>query len=303
MKDYTFSNDFSKNLDAMIYTCGYETCAPSHSYGPVVRSGYLIHYILSGKGIYKTDGHICQLSEGDAFLIRPNTLIYYEADRYHPWTYTWIGFQGIKIEEYLKRTSLMEIPYFHYGKDDRVRLCHEKMFEAYNLPENRDLIMNSILYEYLYLLASKFPRKYIPPKEKKITYVEEALRYIESNYSQSVNIQVIADYLNIERTYLYRLFKDITGSSPNISCTTGSVAPAHCSRKPNFQSAISPGPWDTKTHSIFPGCLCKRKGGLLPSTAEKKCEKFVNGVRPRWRKLSEFSPHRGLTPFTLSSQL
>lgn len=75
-------------------------------------------------------------------------------------------------------------------------------------------MMNSILYEYLYLLASKFPRKYIPPKEKKITYVEEALRYIESNYSQSVNIQVIADYLNIERTYLYRLFKDITGSSP-----------------------------------------------------------------------------------------
>lgn len=45
MKDYIFSNDFSRNLDAMIYTCGYETCKPSHSYGPVVRSGYLIHYI------------------------------------------------------------------------------------------------------------------------------------------------------------------------------------------------------------------------------------------------------------------
>lgn len=198
----------------MIYTCGYEKCSPAHSYGPAVRSGYLIHYILGGKGIYKTEGHLYHLSEGDAFLIRPNTLIYYEADKYHPWTYTWIGFQGIKIEEYLKRTSLLETPYFHYGRDDRVRLCHEKMFEAYKLPENRDLMMNSILYEYLYLLASKFPRKYIPPKEKKITYVEEALRYIENNYSQPVNIQVIADYLNIERTYLYRLFKDITGSSP-----------------------------------------------------------------------------------------
>ena len=214
MKDSIFSNDFSRNLDAMIYTCGYETCIPSHSYGPVVRSGYLIHYILKGKGIYKTDGHIYPLKEGDAFLIRPNTLIYYEADKYDPWTYTWIGFQGIKIEEYLKRTSLLETPYFHYGRDDRVRLCHEKMFEAYNLPENRDLMMNSILYEYLYLLASKFPRKYIPANEKKISYVEEALRYIESNYAHAVNIQVIASYLNIERTYLYRLFKDITGSSP-----------------------------------------------------------------------------------------
>ena len=214
MNDYIFSNDFSRNLDAMICTCGNETCAPSHSYGPVVRSGYLIHYILSGKGIYKTDGHIYHLSEGDAFLIRPNTLIYYEADRYRPWTYTWIGFQGIKMDEYFRRTSLLEEPCFHYGKDDRVRLCHEKMFEAYNLPENRDLMMNSILYEYLYLLASKFPRKTIPIQEKKISYVEEALRYMESNYADSVNIQVIADYLNIERTYLYRLFKDITGVSP-----------------------------------------------------------------------------------------
>ena len=214
MKDYIFSNDFSRNLDAMIYTCGREECAPSHSYGPVVRSGYLIHYILSGKGIYKANGRIYHLGEGDAFLICPNSLIYYEADKYHPWTYTWIGFQGIKIEEYLKRTSLLEDLCFHYGKDDRVRLCHEKMFEAYNLPENRDLMMNSILYEYLYLLASKFPRKYVPAGEKKISYVEEALQYIENNYAHKVNIQVIADHLSIERTYLYRLFKDITGFSP-----------------------------------------------------------------------------------------
>ena len=214
MKDYIFSNDFSRNLDAMIYTCGYETCRPSHSYGPAVRSGYMIHYILKGKGVYKTGGHIYPLSEGDASLICPNELIYYEADKYNPWTYTWIGFQGVKMEQYLKRTSLLDTPCFHYGKDDRVRLCHEKMFEASKLPHNRDLMMNSVMYEYLYLLASKFPRTYIPPKEKKISYVEEALRYIENNYDGDVNIQVIADRLNIERTYLYRLFKTITGVSP-----------------------------------------------------------------------------------------
>ena len=240
MKDYFFSNDFSRNLDAMIYTCGYETCEPSHSYGPVVRSGYLIHYILKGKGIYKTDGHIYPLSEGDAFLIRPNTLIYYEADKYHPWTYTWIGFQGIKIEEYLKRTSLLETPYFHYGKDDRVRLCHEKMFEAYKLPENRDLMMNSILYEYLYLLASKFPRKYIPPKEKKITYVEEALRYIENNYAPP------GEHPGHSGSSEYRADPTCTVSSRispahlprNIFWTSASAVHVRFLRKRIFQSAI-----------------------------------------------------------------
>ena len=213
MQDYIFSNDFSRNLDAMIYTCGYETCEPGHSYGPVVRSGYLIHYILKGKGIYKTDGHIYQLSEGDAFLIRPDTLIYYEADKFTPWTYTWIGFQGIKMHQYFSRTSLLERPCFHYEKDDRVRLCHEKMYEAFHLTENRDLMMNSILYEYLYLLTSKFPQKNILLEEKQQSYVEETLKYIENNYYHTCNIQDIADTLNLERTYLYRLFKNKTGFS------------------------------------------------------------------------------------------
>jgi len=69
MQDYIFSNDFSRNIDAMIYTCGYENCAPGHSYGPILRNGYLIHYILNGSGIYKARGKIFRLKEGDAFLI------------------------------------------------------------------------------------------------------------------------------------------------------------------------------------------------------------------------------------------
>ena len=197
MKDYIFSNDFSRNLDAMIYTCGYETCIPGHSYGPAIRSGYMIHYILKGKGIYKTNGKIYQLSEGDAFLIKPDTLIYYEADHNHPWSYTWIGFQGIKMRQYFERTSLLEHPCFHYDKDDRVRLCHEKMYEAYHLTQNRDLILNSILYEYLYLLATKYPQENISPEAKKRSYVEDSLQYIENNYDHSSafrKLQILSDW-------------------------------------------------------------------------------------------------------------
>ena len=157
MQDYTFSNDFFRNIDAMIYTCGYENCAPGHSYGPILRNGYLIHYILGGRGIYKARGKLFRLKEGDAFLICPGELIYYEADQNDPWRYTWIGMQGIKVKGYLERTSLWDNLVIHYGQDDQMRLCHEKMFEADKLPQNRDLIMNSIMYEYLFLLARKFP--------------------------------------------------------------------------------------------------------------------------------------------------
>lgn len=213
MQDYNFSNDFFKNIDAMIYTCGYEKCLPGHSYGPILRNGYLIHYILEGNGIYKARGKLFRLSKGDAFLICPDELIYYEADRKNPWSYTWIGMQGIKVKGYLERTSLLNSLVVHYGKDDQMRLCYEKMFEADKLPQNRDLIMNSIMYEYLFFLARKFPNTNFSKDEKKSDYVEDALKYIEGHYCDPITIQEIADYLNLNRSYLHRLFKSYTGVS------------------------------------------------------------------------------------------
>ena len=213
MQDYIFSNDFTRNIDAMIYTCGFENCAPGHSYGPVMRNGYLIHYILEGSGIYKARGKLFRLKRDDAFLICPGELIYYKADEKKPWSYTWIGMQGVKIKGYLERTSLPETLVFHYDQDDQMRLCHEKMFEADKLTADRDLMMNSIMYEYLFLLARRFPGKTASFPEKKNSYVEEALNYIESSYCDPITVQDIADHLTLNRSYLHRLFKSVTGMS------------------------------------------------------------------------------------------
>lgn len=213
MLNYHFSNDFYRNIDAMIYTCGYENCVPGHSYGPILRNGYLIHYVLSGSGIYKARGNIFRLKEGDAFLICPGELIYYEADLHTPWTYTWIGMQGIKIKGYLERTSLPDRLTVHFGRDAQLRRCHEKMAEADKLADNRDLIMNSILYEYLYLIAEKFPNEQYTPAAINTNHVEEALRYIEDHYCDPITIQDLADHLGLNRSYLHRIFKSVTGSS------------------------------------------------------------------------------------------
>lgn len=43
--------------------------------------------------------------------------------------------------------------------------------------------------------------------------MEEALKYIEGKYCDPITIQEIADHLNINRSYLHRLFKSITGVS------------------------------------------------------------------------------------------
>lgn len=213
MKDYVFSNDFTKNIDAMIYTCGYENCEPGHSYGPLLRNGYMIHYILSGKGIYRTRGKEFHLCTDEAFLICPEDVIYYEADQKDPWNYTWIGMQGIKVKGYLERTSLLESLVFQYGDDTKLRSCHERLFEAEQQSRNRDLLMNSILYEYLFLLVSRFPNKRPVGAETRANYVEEVLRFIEGAYCDPITVQDIAEHLNLNRSYLHRLFKSAMGTS------------------------------------------------------------------------------------------
>jgi YesN/AraC family two-component response regulator len=55
----------------------------------------------------------------------------------------------------------------------------------------------------------KFPEEDISKK-----YVEAAIIYINNNYCKNITINNIANYVNITRAYLYRLFKKYLDSSP-----------------------------------------------------------------------------------------
>ena len=50
-KEYRFT-------DLNLIFCGREACESLHSFGPVVRPHYILHYILEGKGIFQAGGEI-----------------------------------------------------------------------------------------------------------------------------------------------------------------------------------------------------------------------------------------------------
>lgn len=61
-------NNTNTNPYLSVYTVGYEETQPSHSYGPAVRSGYMLHYIYKGRGTFTCQGKIYSLKAGDFFL-------------------------------------------------------------------------------------------------------------------------------------------------------------------------------------------------------------------------------------------
>lgn len=212
----SFVNDSLNNIDLNIYSCGIEECTPGHYFGPSVRDHYLIHYVLDGKGFFQVGDYTYNLEKGQGFLICPNTLTYYEADKSTPWKYTWVGFYGTKAEYYLKQANLtQESPIFTYTRDSLLETCLTEIVESSKLTKNKEIKLTGLLYIFLYNLISNSEMDTIKASlNLKEDYIKNALLYIERNYSRKIYIQDIADYININRAYLHKLFKEMLNISP-----------------------------------------------------------------------------------------
>ena len=81
----SFKQNYTNNIELSIFNCGLERCAPGQTWGPGIRDHYLIHLVVSGKGIFEVGGRTWEVSEGDLFFARPSQLIRYTADEQQPW--------------------------------------------------------------------------------------------------------------------------------------------------------------------------------------------------------------------------
>lgn len=196
-----------------VYHCGWEKCKPKHSYGPIVRDHYLIHFILDGQGCFHIDDKVYQLNKNEGFLICPDDITYYEADQKNPWEYLWVGFNGIKAAQYLKRIGIDKHNPIIQPKDSKFIInCLRKLVDSSELSRGKEIRMLGYLYLFLSKLVEESEDNDI--LHFKDEYVQKAIEYIEMNYSRNITIKNIADYLGLNRSYFSSLFKNSLNVSP-----------------------------------------------------------------------------------------
>lgn len=203
------------NMDLNMYRCGIEDCACGHAWGPAVRDHYIVHYVLGGKGIFQMNGLTYNLGEHDGFLICPNTVVYYKADDEEPWSYAWVGFNGLKAATYLKQAGLyLENPVFRYEKDDLLKNCLMQMIETKRLAKGREIRLLGLLYEFLSRLVETSADWSHGSSSKKQEYVKKAMEFISMNYSRKTSVSEISHSVGLDRSYLYSLFNENLSISP-----------------------------------------------------------------------------------------
>ena len=205
----------SKFRELYVCFCGYARCEPLHSYGPAMRSHYLLHYIVDGKGTYQTGERKFQLEAGEGFLIEPNSLVYYQADGKEPWSYLWIGFSGKRAEEYLEDLGLnsRQLTFRSQKGQELKRLVLEMMGCSDGSVTSR-FRQQSLLYGFFSILSENAVDRGRSEPSKENFYMERAVTFIRNRYSSNIKVADIAGHLCVDRSYLYKLFKNTLDMSP-----------------------------------------------------------------------------------------
>jgi AraC-like DNA-binding protein len=204
-----------KFKDLYLCFCGYSECTPLHTYGLAARPNYVIHYILDGKGFYLVGDHKYNLSKGQGFLIEPETPTFYQADRKEPWTYLWIGFNGTRASALLNDLGLNSNQLiFESSHENYLKQIILSMLKHTGVTVTDLLFLQGKLYEFFSVLSRDITLDTPLRDSQENIYVREAVTFIRSNYSLGISVSDIAKHLNVNRSYLYTLFKEALGISP-----------------------------------------------------------------------------------------
>ena len=226
-KAYKLEFHSEKQGNLSLNCCGCSKTGPLHSFGPAIKPHYLIHYVLSGEGIFRVGEKQYHLSAGNGFFIEPEELVFYQADEENPWTYVWVGFDGDYAKTYMENMGFSKNhPIFTSNKSEELYQIVKDMMEHNTFGISNDLRRNGQLGIFLSILAESIEVTDKNEGDKANNYVVKAVEFIRSNYCNPIKITDVADYVCVNRSYLYTLFRNYLKMSPQQFLSSYRIAKA-----------------------------------------------------------------------------
>lgn len=207
---YTHTASYSQNSFITIHQIGRNISTPGFSYSNY-NNNYVIWVVRKGKGTLETGGKTYNLLQNDVFLTLPNELSIQTANQNDPWELCFIEFSGTYAKELIEKTVFKGGALTANLKSGI--LANEIIASA--------VFLNSVapsefsLLEFFFKFLSFLDIRRVHPiaidDEAQNKYVAEIKKYIQTNYLSPIKISDIANKLNINRSHLYRIFKNETG--------------------------------------------------------------------------------------------
>ena len=195
---------------------GYQEAEPNYTLKET-RENVVIQYILDGKCAVQIDGQeSLTLHKGQAVVIRKNTAYQCVADENLPCTRFWLALDGENVEHALNRIKNQTAV---ISGVDVIEIEHvaKKLYKALRMGEDLAFLALSQACKALDCLAKSVARNGEIWRSRDVDrqrILQEIKRYMDSRLDGKITVQKIAHKFGYERSYLYRIFMEENGISP-----------------------------------------------------------------------------------------
>lgn len=212
-KAVAFDYSPEKESQLGITSVGRSDTMAGHRFGPAVRPYYLIHYILAGSGTFQVNSVDYHLHSGQGFFIEPNYQTYYIADELTPWSYVWLGFTGSYATALIQQLAISEqTPIFNNDHYYELADCVNQIIQHPLMNTATELRANSNLLRFLSLIADSTVVSGHRATQRS-PYVDRAIAYLAQHVT-TASADQLAQAVNLDRSYLSTLFKQVTDLTP-----------------------------------------------------------------------------------------
>ena len=215
MQTLRFVNTNTENNNPIsVYAFGCGKAEQNFCIGPTIRKEYVLHYISEGIGYYEVNNKKYVLTAGDVFIIFPNEVIKYYTDEKKLMTGYWVDFKGEYAMNYLKKAGLTRDNLIVHNVKSSFADCIISCLEHSLKEKYSQLYFESCLLKCLSYIeeASELKNENLSQKQK---YVKTAIAYMEYFYQNKISVSNVCEFLNLERSYFYRIFKEEMNISPS----------------------------------------------------------------------------------------
>ena len=211
--DFCVFTDYDSSADVHLYEIGNYSCEPGYSYGPIIRSRGIMHYVMSGKGILKMEKKVYEIHGGQIFYIPAGISAYYAADQDTPWSYRWLHIGGTELHSVLRDIGLDENnPVLDVTSKSDTNSTFETLINDIFENYERQYYCIGKVYEIMDYLKKEHGHSDSETSDNlQLQYVRTVIKYIQLKFSEQIHMDDIAHTCGLNRSYLTRLFHEATG--------------------------------------------------------------------------------------------
>ena len=205
-------NEFSgySSINCFCYVCGKCEKATKPINIKISKDTYKLFYLTDGECTIFVDETKFVLSRHQSFMVFPNQRVVMQPNPEITVSLNWVEFSGNVAMSILSQTTFCR----EFPVVGEIDVPH---FEDYFfIPDSG---AQPLCYQFragaAIVILLSFYMEYFPKRESDFNiYVESALNFIERNFQNvHLSVQQVADYVKLDRTYLYRLFEQQMGMS------------------------------------------------------------------------------------------